>query len=343
MFRKNKGMTDSSTKNSKKKSVRAFRVSLCFLWLTLFVPPAHSHEMNTAYLELRERGGEVGVLVRIPEFGRPFSVRFPDGAAVLSEPITRTIAGGTVKTWRTAVPGGLAGRSVGIDGLETSDLLVRLQLNDGSEQTLRLTPNDCSFTAAAAPSLFQVAGTYLVLGVEHILRGTDHLLFVLSLLLLVKGWRRLTGAITAFTIAHSMTLALAALGVVYVPAAPVEAVIALSIVFAACEIIRSRQGRAGLTERAPWLMTLLFGLLHGLGFAGALSEIGLPQQAVPTALLFFNVGVEAGQLLFVSAVLAGLAVLRGLRFVPPAWTAWAAPYAIGSLAMFWVIERAAGF
>ena len=131
-----------------------------------------------------------------------------------------------------------------------------------------------------------MAGTYLGLGVEHILLGIDHLLFVLALVLLVKGWRKLVATITAFTIAHSITLALATLGFVHVPAPPVEGCIALSIVFVAAEIIHSRQDRPGLTERAPWVVAFTFGLLHGLGFAGALSEVGLPQHAIPIALLF---------------------------------------------------------
>src|SRR5262249_12325133 len=148
-----------------------------------------------------------------------------------------------------------------------------------------------------------VASTYLFLGVEHIWSGVDHLLFVLALLLLVKGWKRLIGTITAFTVAHSITLAAATLGFVHVPGPPVEACIALSIVFVAAEIVRSRQGGPGVTERWPWVIAFTFGLLHGLGFASVLNEVGLPQNAIPVALLFFNVGVEVGQLLFIASVL----------------------------------------
>ncbi|QBG48492.1 HupE/UreJ family protein [Verrucomicrobia bacterium S94] len=314
---------------------------LCSLWLIVFTSSAH--EMNTAYLELREHESDVGVLVRIPEFGKPFSIVFPEGAVERSEPITRIIEGGTVKTWRISIPDGLMNKSIGIQELETNDLLVRIQLKDGSEQTLRLTPDDQKFSITGAPSQAAVAGTYFVLGLEHILEGTDHLLFVLALLILVKGWKKLTGAITTFTVAHSITLALASLGFVHVPAPPVEAIIALSIVFVACEIIHGRQGRPGITEKSPWLVTLSFGLLHGLGFAGALSEIGLPQHAIPAALLFFNVGVEAGQLLFVAAVLSFLGVAQKFRLPIPAWSSWIPPYAIGTVAMFWVIERVAGF
>jgi hypothetical protein len=162
---------------------------------------------------------------------------------------------------------------------------------------------------------------------------------VLALVLLVKGWKRLLGTITAFTIAHSITLALATLGFVNLPGPPVEACIALSIVFIATEIIHSRQGKPGLTERAPWVVAFIFGLLHGLGFAGALSEVGLPQQAIPLALLFFNVGVELGQIAFVGVVLGLIALLNRIPLKRPAWSWRIAPYAIGSIAAFWVIER----
>ena len=149
-----------------------------------------------------------------------------------------------------------------------------------------------------------MAGTYLTLGIEHILTGIDHLLFVLALLLLTTGTWRLVKTVTAFTVAHSITLGLATLGIVHVPSRPVEAVIALSIVFVAAEIVQARRGRAGLAAQMPWIVAFIFGLLHGFGFAGALSEVGLPEGHIPVALLFFNLGVEAGQLLFVAAVLA---------------------------------------
>ncbi len=159
--------------------------------------------------------------------------------------------------------------------------------------------------------------TYFVLGVEHILLGIDHLLFVLGLLLLVGSPKRLIVTVTAFTVAHSITLAAATLGFVHVPQAPVEAVIALSVMFVAAEILRAAQGRASLTARAPWLVAFVFGLLHGLGFAGALREVGLPQTDIPLALLFFNVGVEVGQLAFIAAVVAVLAVVTRLTLEAP--------------------------
>ncbi len=177
--------------------------------------------------------------------------------------------------------------------------------------------------------------------------GIDHLLFILVLLILVNGTRRLVATVTAFTVAHSLTLAAATLGFVQVPQAPIEAAIALSIVFVACEIVHSRQGRPGLTERWPWLVAFVFGLLHGFGFAGALSDVGLPQDAIPVALLFFNLGVEVGQLLFIAAVLAVITLVRkhARSFVvsPPLWAWRVPPYAIGGVAAFWLVQRVTAF
>ena len=157
--------------------------------------------------------------------------------------------------------------------------------------------------------------------------------------MLVKGMRRLIGTITAFTVAHSVTLAAATLGWVNLASAPVEAVIALSIVFVAAEIIHGKDGHEGLAARAPWIVAFSFGLLHGFGFAGALSEVGLPGNAIPLALLFFNVGVEVGQLIFVAAVLVFLAITRRQLAIAPRWITIAPAYAIGAVAMFWTLQR----
>ena len=197
----------------------------------------------------------------------------------------------------------------------------------------------------SSPGTVEVIGTYTWLGIEHILTGADHLLFVLALVLIVRSRRQLLITITAFTIAHSITLALATLNLVRIPGPPVEATIALSIVFVASEIVRLRRGREGLAARKPWVIAFAFGLLHGLGFAGALAEIGLPQNAIPLALLFFNVGVEIGQLMFVVAVLAAAAIAHRLirRHTEPRWTKVMLAYLIGSVASFWVFERIAAF
>jgi HupE / UreJ protein len=195
---------------------------------------------------------------------------------------------------------------------------------------------------AGSDSLADTARRYVGLGIGHILLGIDHLLFVLGLMLLVRGPWMLVKTITAFTLAHSVTLALATLGFVNVPARPVDAAIALSIAFLAAEILHARQGRPGLTSRKPWVVAFVFGLLHGLGFAGALTQLGLPRGEIPLALLFFNVGVEIGQLMFVAVVLALGWALRQLQVRWPRWAEPLPAYAIGTIAAFWLIERTSG-
>ncbi len=273
----------------------------------------------------------------------PIHPSLPKNAVMMSLPKVERIFGAEMKRWSISTGAqGLDGWEVTVHGLQATmtDALVRIALADGRVVLRLLRPEAPSFVfgkETAGPA----AGGYFVLGVEHILFGIDHLLFVLALVLIVRGVGLLVKTITAFTIAHSITLALATLGFVRVPSAPVEAVIALSIVFVAAEILRARRGERGLTERAPWLVAFTFGLLHGFGFAGALADVGLPQNDIPLALLLFNVGVEAGQLAFVGAVLAVIALARRSRFTFPRWTQLAPPYAIGSVAMFWVIQRVA--
>jgi hypothetical protein len=249
-----------------------------------------------------------------------------------------------VQRWRVRHVGGLDGTSIRIEGLQftQTDVLVRLERLDGSTQTLRVQADAPEFVLAVQPGGWEVARAYLALGIEHILGGIDHLLFVLALVVLVRG-RRLYWTITAFTVAHSITLAAATLGWVHVPPAPVEATIALSIVFVANEILQTRAGRSGLASRAPWVVAFVFGLLHGLGFAGALSEVGLPTNAIPVALLFFNLGVEVGQLCFIAGVLMLIAASRNLRRPPVRWAAPLPAYAIGAVAAYWTIERISAF
>jgi hypothetical protein len=245
--------------------------------------------------------------------------------------------------------GGIGGRELRVEGLELTqtDVLLRVDYLDGSASNQRLTPTAPSVVIPDRPSALEVIRTYTVLGIGHILRGVDHLLFVLALLLLVRGIGRLVATVTAFTLAHSVTLAAATLGFVHVPSAPVEATIALSILFLASELARqpiaasssAMDARADLTARFPWLVAFSFGLLHGFGFAGALSEVGVPQKAVPLALLFFNVGVEIGQLAFIAAVLAIGWSVRRAAIRAPEWWPRAAAYGIGSVAAFWVVQR----
>ena len=233
-----------------------------------------------------------------------------------------------------------------------TDVLVRIEDRSGATQTERLTPTKHSFVLKGTASAGEVAITYLFLGIEHILLGFDHLLFVLALVILVRDWRRVAITVTAFTVAHSITLAAATLGFVHVPGPPVEATIALSIMLVAAEIVNARRGQPSLTARWPWLVAFAFGLLHGFGFAGALSEVGLPQHAIPLALLFFNLGVEVGQLAFVAGVMTlawAVQWLAARRFEPAqvqqAFARFdvAAAYVIGAPATFWLIERTSGF
>jgi hydrogenase/urease accessory protein HupE len=328
-------------------------LTILFLLVT-FVPGAYAHEVRPAYLELRQTGTETyEVLWKVPGSAENLRlglyVELPDGSTNITEPRASMVNNAFTERWTIKRQGGLTGGTIHIAGLSSTmtDVLVRLHRLDGTTLVTRLTPSAPSFVVAAAPQATQVAVTYLKLGVEHILGGIDHLLFVLALLILVKGTRRLIATVTAFTVAHSLTLAGATLGLVHVPGKPVEAAIALSIVFVASEIIHSRQGRVGLTERFPWIVAFTFGLLHGFGFASALSEVGLPQSDIPVALLFFNVGVEVGQLMFIAAVFAVIAlarqVSRYLGVSHPTWAWRIPPYAIGGMAMVWVIQRIAAF
>lgn len=316
--------------------------------------PARAHESRPAYLELKESApGQYDVLWRTPvNAGNrlPVALRFPDGVRNVVDPVTRELSDSLVERRRIdAGAAGLTGRRIEFVGLQAgiTDVLVRMSNRDGAEWTSLVRPAQAWFEPEARPSQLAVARTYLVLGIEHILTGVDHLLYVLAMLCLVKGWRRIVATMSAFTLSHSLTLTAAALGFVHVPGPPVEACIALSILFVAREIVLARQGRPGLTGRWPWVVAFAFGLLHGLGFAGALSEVGLPQHAIPVALTLFNVGVEIGQLLFTLSLFGAAFVMRRLanraRLSMPPWGWRVPPYAIGATAAFWVVQRIAAF
>jgi len=272
------------------------------------------------------------------------SPRLPQTCSFAGPTNTYYIGDALVQQRELACDGGLAGGEIAITGLPATmtDVLLRIDYLNGSAFTHLLTPAAPSITIPRAQGTLAVMGTYLLLGIEHILLGIDHLLFVLALLLLVRDVRRLIVTVTAFTVAHSITLAGATLGFVHVPQAPVEAVIALSILFLASELGRqsvATQRRHDLAMQFPWIVAFLFGLLHGFGFAGALAEIGLPTRAVPVALLFFNLGVEVGQLIFILGVLSLAWAWQRIRLpVPPAWRLTAA-YGLGSASAFWVVER----
>jgi len=309
--------------------------------------PALTHELRPGFLEINQTGAETYDLrFKVPMRGDlrlSLYVRLPADCTETSSPRTERAGAALLEHLAVRCPGGLAGREVSIDGLSRTftDVVVRVEGTNGAVQAGRLTPDNPAFTVAADPTWFDTARTYFLLGVEHILLGVDHLLFVLALLLLVRDVRMLVKVITAFTLAHSITLGLAALGWAHIPQAPVEAVIALSIMFVAAEILRQSGPETNFTKRAPWVVAFAFGLLHGLGFGGALKEIGLPQLDVPLALLSFNLGVEAGQLLFVFAVLAAKALFNRLLKLKLPWLQTALGYGIGSLAAVWFVQRVA--
>lgn len=333
-------------------------LGLCVLLCTM-APGAFAHEVRPAYLEMKQTSAEsYDVLWKVPGRGDNLRlglyVEFPTDVVNVTVPRAAMISNAFTERWTIRRSGGISDATIRIAGLSATmtDVLVRIERLDGTTQVTRLTPSAPSFVVKAAPRALEVARTYTTLGVEHILTGFDHLLFVLALLIITRGGAKLVKTVTAFTVAHSITLSASTLGFVHIPQQPVEAVIALSIVFVAAEILRTSEGRESLAARAPWIVAFTFGLLHGFGFAGALSEIGLPQGNIPLALLFFNLGVEIGQLLFigvalVAVVVARLAVtkiahmIRG-PFVTRAANALAA-YTIGGTAMFWVIERVAAF
>ena len=316
---------------------------------TLLVSPALAHRLSPAFFGLTETApGIYAVQWKVSISGGLASAlepKVPQGCSLTGDVRTYVVNEDVRFQHGTmSCAGGIGGRELRIDGLELTqtDVLLRVDYLDGSASNQRLTPAAPSVVIPERPSALEVIRTYTVLGIGHILGGVDHLLFVLALLLLVRGIGRLVATVTAFTLAHSVTLAAATLGFVHVPPAPVEATIALSILFLASEL--ARQGtatRTDLTTRFPWLVAFSFGLLHGFGFAGALSEVGVPQKAVPLALLFFNVGVEIGQLVFIAAVLAIGWSVRRAAIRAPAWWPRAAAYGIGSVAAFWVVQRTA--
>jgi hydrogenase/urease accessory protein HupE len=323
----------------------ASRLAGCVLmaWLAFAGGIALAHEVRPAYLQVSEAGSDTyDLLFKTPmrgEYRLGLDVSFSGEIAIAEPIVSRVVDGAMLQTWRIQAIEPLAGQEIHIHGLENTltDALVRIEFADGRTWVQRLTPAQPQALIPAAPNPWQVAKTYLLLGIEHILIGIDHLLFVLGVLLLARGVRPVIGAITAFTVAHSVTLAASTLGVVHISSKPVEAAIALSIVFVAVEAINARAGRVGLAARMPWLVAFGFGLLHGFGFAGALSEIGMPEGQIPAALVFFNVGVEVGQLLFIAAVLALGTLAQARRMPLPRWAALAPPYLIGCLAMSWMI------
>jgi hydrogenase/urease accessory protein HupE len=338
--------------------MRRFAV-LFVVFAALHGHPAQADELRPGYLQLRQTASDTySMLFKVPARGDDLRlaiyVHLPEGTRDVRPPRSAFNNGAYTERRTIRRAEGITGQTVSIEGLSATatDVLVRIESLGGATQTERLSPTKTTFVVQTAPGAWEVAATYLRLGIEHILFGFDHLLFVLALVILVRDWRRVAITVTAFTVAHSFTLAAATLGYLNVAGPPVEAAIALSIVLIAVEIVNARYGKPSLTARLPWLVAFGFGLLHGLGFAGALAEVGLPHHAIPLALLFFNLGVEIGQLAFVAAVLTmGWLLYRAasLRFQPALVQRTfnrldvTAAYAIGAVAAYWLIERTTAF
>ncbi len=321
------------------------RTLLLLLLLAVWSSAARADDMRPGYLEIRETAPlNYAVNWKAPAKVGKVVPSFPADCRSIGEPQRSFETAALLARWNIVCARGLAGREVRLAGLESTpvDALLRYQSLSGEVQAARLTPSQPATTIASRPARSQVAHTYFVTGIEHIIMGYDHLLFVICLVLLLNSAWRVVATVTAFTVAHSLTLIATTLELISVPRAPVEAAIALSIVFLAVEIVKRHPDRPRLSERIPWVVAFAFGLLHGFGFAGALAEIGLPQGEVPTALLTFNLGVEAGQLLIVGAALVVLAAIRKLNVaaLQPAQTI--AAYGIGSIAVMWLIERVTG-
>jgi hypothetical protein len=316
------------------------------VWLVMFAASVNAHEVRPAFLEITEfDDGRVRVLWKQPARGAltlPLQPILSSGWLEESEAVTSQTAGARMMLWNIdAKDTPLVGQTVTIAGLEMTltDVLLKVTLANGAKIAQLLRPESASFEISEDAAGRVVVRDYLHLGIEHILLGVDHLLFVFGLLLLSKGFKLLLKTITSFTVGHSISLALATLGVVNVPSAPLNAAIALSIVFLAAELVRARRGEVSVTIRRPWLVSFVFGLIHGLGFASALVALGLPRSAVPLALLFFNIGVEIGQVLFILIVLSLLASWRKMELRMPAWGKPLPAYAMGSIAAVWFVGR----
>lgn len=320
----------------------------CFF---LLASGARADNFRPAYLQLTEHpGGIYDIRWKTPAQSEtvimPIRPVFPPGSE-MTQPLASSYASGAaVMVGRVKVPGGLEGKTVQFDGLTGAgnQALVRFIRNDGGEDLYNVSPTNPELMIPKDPDSVSVSARYTELGTEHIWFGFDHLLFVTALFMLVANLRTLFWTITSFTIAHSITLALVTLDVIRVPVPPVEAFIALSIVFVALEAARQSQGHPSLASRKPWLVAFTFGLLHGMGFASALAAIGLPRNNIPLALLFFNVGVEVGQVAFITVLLVISIAAR--RFAQPVQLSTArlvSCYGIGGLASYWLFDRISNF
>lgn len=307
-----------------------------------------SHEIRPAYLQITETGpNQFDVYWRVPSRGTSLpklQVVFPTGTIIEGENYPNFVDGFANFNYQIQSKESLTGKVIRIEGLKKTmiDVLVRIDYEAGEQETTLLQPDKDFLIVAGETSTMEVIKLYTVLGVEHILIGFDHLLFVLALMLLSKGGWKVVKTVTAFTLAHSITLTLSTLNWVHWPGPPVEATIALSIVFLSFEVIKASKGEVTLTISKPWLVAFSFGLLHGFGFAGVLQDIGIPSNAIFTALAFFNIGVEIGQLIFIAVLFGVYYLIIKHISIPKNSVVWLS-YAMGSISCFWMIERLIGF
>lgn len=308
----------------------------------------NAHEVRPAYLQIEQTGeNSFHVVWKIPATGMAVPkiyLELPENWKMTSNNAS-LISNALRQEWNYELNDNIHGGEITFDGLQNTimDVLVTIKLLNGVKFSGLVKPKKPIYVIPDTPSVWNISKTYLKLGIEHILFGFDHLLFVLALVLITFGGWRIVKTITAFTIAHSITLSLAALGFVYMPSASIEAVIALSIVFLAVELVHFIKGRVGLTAKYPWVVAFIFGLLHGFGFAGALTELGLPQTDIPFALAFFNIGVELGQLVFVMVILVIIFLVNKIKMKPKNWVKLVPAYSIGIIATMWCFERVLSF
>lgn len=320
------------------------RLALALLFVLFAAVPALADDLRPGYLELKETSPNNWQMTwKAPIRGglaTAATPAIPDGCR-LSDERRDVVNGALITQAMIQCQSDLAGHRIGLNGLDTlfTDALVRIAPIGRPVMAARLAPDTPDYVVPVRPRPFDVAATYFKLGVEHIIFGFDHLLFVVALVVLLRGAWRVAATVTAFTVAHSITLIATSLGMVTLPRAPVESAIALSIIFLALEIVRISPGEVRLSERFPWIVAFVFGLLHGFGFAGALAEIGMPEGEVPVALLTFNLGVEAGQLAIVAAASLVIGAIRHLAASALRPAQLVAAYAIGGIASFWFIER----
>ena len=318
------------------------------LFIILGLNHLMAHEVRPAFLKITQTSEtEYNIQWKVPTLNNlvpKIKPVFPKGFQ-LNQIKEQLKAGAVVKYYSGIYQEILSGKYIEISDLRQTliDVIIVVELLDGAVHSLIVQADNPGVIIPKEPSLIEVVKDYTLLGLEHIWAGIDHLLFVLCLLLLITGFSKLIKTITAFTVAHSITLAMSTLDIVKLPGPPVEAIIALSILFLAREYLTTLKGKQSLTARYPWIVAFIFGLLHGFGFAGALSDIGLPQQQLVPSLLFFNIGIEMGQILFVIVALALFTIAKKLSSKTLINSRIYLAYGIGSVAAYWLIERILNF